>query len=155
MLVIVPGRPPRLWKMEDQNPRSINNEANDAHRTYIRITGQPRAYLQRKCSAGCAVFILALCHCGDEDRGPKVDPGLVEEMGRNCWARPGKYIRQNMLVSLAERIGPCILDDELHEHAIPEPPMPNLDDKMAASGVMDAVEEEDNSDEARYDPEWS
>lgn len=84
----------------------------------------------------------------------KSTQGWLEEMGRNRWATPPKYIRQNMLNSLAERIGHCVPDDELHDHTIAEPVIPHLDDKMAAKVVMDAVQE-DNSEKARYDPEFS
>lgn len=65
----------------------------------------------------------------------------LQEMNKNCEAPLGKYIRQIMLMALAERMG----------HDIPELPLPNPDDRMVANVIMDGVEEDD-SEGSRYRP---
>lgn len=154
MLVIVPAGPLHSgrWKTRILD-QSITKETMLNGRTYGSLDNQELIFKgNARPAARYLYWHYATAVMKMADR--KSTRGWLEEMGRNCWATPGKYIRQNMLVSLAERIGHCVVDDELHDHAIPEPPMPTLDDKMAAKVLLDAVEEE-NSEEARYDPEWS
>jgi hypothetical protein len=66
--------------------------------------------------------------------------GWLQEMGENCWATPGAYLRSQMLSALMETIGHSVPEssavEELQQHTICDEKTPVLEDKMAAKLVI-------------------
>lgn len=89
-------------------------------------------------------YCLAVIHAAENSSRL----GWLEEMGTNCWATPGKYIRANMLRALAEQIGHCVPEDlpepDLPHHIIEDGRVQTVEDQAAAALLVeDSLEERD------------
>ncbi|MCJ1365157.1 hypothetical protein MMC16_004277 [Acarospora aff. strigata] len=148
LLVIIPAGPPESarWKTRVVDSSILTQQLPCSQTTWGTLDNQE---LEFKGNARPAVRYLYWYYAIAVMKAVKrrSTEEWLNEMQKNCWAMPGRYIRQNMLIALAERIGHCVPEDleELHDHAIPETPVPKLEDKMAAKVVVDAAEE-DNVD---------
>lgn len=56
----------------------------------------------------------------------------------SCWARPGEYIRQNMLIALPEQAGHRAPNKILQDDVIPEALIPRLEDKLVVDVIRNS-----------------
>lgn len=97
-------------------------------------------------------YCLAVIH----GAGKGSSRGWREEMGKDCWATPGKYIRANMLRALAEQIGHCVPEDlpepDLSNHLIEDDSVHTVEDQATAAFLMDDSDlENSGEDDVDYD----